>query len=355
MAKDPFQEAFDALNSKYASTLDASPLSHVDSWIDTGSYALNAIISGSLFGGWQKGRICGLAGPSGCGKTLMIVKGISNFLAENPQHRAVIFDSEIAVDRSTVTALGCDPARIKHVPVNTVDDVRNQCLNFIDKVVENDLHGKFIIALDSLGNLAASKEIDDARTGKTASDMGTRAKQIKSMLRTLTYAAAAAKITILFSNHIYDDPAALYPTAVKYQSGGRGPEFMASLLVQLGFKRQKTDKDYSEEETLAQAKQVGGILMHALTTKNRFIPPMLECDIYNNFKTGLNRYSGLFEIAKNLGVIEGTKTYQCNGTNLGYRKSFETNPEVWEKVIIPVLEPVLNKEFKFSQSNKDVS
>ena len=79
----------------------------------------------------------------------------------------------------------------------------------------------FIISIESLGNLAADKEVADAEKGKFAADMGLRAKALKSMMRLLTYKAAKTGTTILFSNHTYDDPAALFPSLVKNQSGGK--------------------------------------------------------------------------------------------------------------------------------------
>ena len=78
-----------------------------------------------------------------------------------------------------------------------------------DSIVEKGLQGKFIISIDSLGNLASQKEVDDAAKDKSAMDMGLRAKQLKSMMRILTYKAGLSGTTILFSNHTYDDPSAL--------------------------------------------------------------------------------------------------------------------------------------------------
>ena len=345
------EKALASLNGKDASILDASPLSIVDSWVDTGSYALNAIVSGSLYLGIPNGRICGFSGPSGCGKTLIMLKIVSKFLQQDPENHAIIFDSEVAVDKGTALALGCDVKRIKHVPVNTVMDVRNMCLKFLDTVIAggDQLKGKFIIVIDSLGNLAADKEIADAAADKTASDMGLRAKQLKSLFRVLTYRTAKAKSSILFSNHEYDDPAAMYPSLVKNQSGGKGPVYLASLLVQLSFKREKNEKDHEQDEILEASKKVGGITMNALTLKNRFIPPMLCTSIYNNFKTGLDEYSGLFDLAKGLDVIQGDKTYTFGDKKLGYRKAFERDPEIWENLLMPELEKKLNAEFQFSQ------
>lgn len=327
--------------------LSESALSVVDDWVDTGSLALNAIISGSCYKGIPVGRVTGLAGPSGCGKTLMSTKIIANFQKRGPDHYAIVFDSEIALDAKTATQLGADPTRIKHYPVNTVKEARNQILKALNAIIESGLQGKFIIIIDSLGNLAGDKEVTDATEDKFAADMGLRAKDIKGLLRVITYKAAKAKTAVLFTNHTYSNPAAMYPSAVHNQSGGTGPIYMASLLIQLGFKREKNEKDHDAEKIIAIAKQVGGITMHALTVKNRFIPQMLETDIYLNFKSGLDKYSGLFDIAKALNVITGTMTYECNGVNLGYRKAFETNSKIWEEHILPVLEKVLNKELAF--------
>lgn len=351
-ASDLF-EALDKMNPD-ASVLSENPLSLVKEWIDTGNYAFNAILSGSCYGGVPKGRIVGFSGPSGCGKTLLINKIIGNFQRKDPEAWGVVFDSEIAVDAATAAAVGADPKRIKHVPVNTVEDVRNQVLALLDRIIEQKMQGKIIIGIDSLGNLAGSKEVGDAEEGKSASDMGTRAKSIKSMLRVLTYRAARANTTIIFSNHEYSNPASMYPSIVHNQSGGEGPIYLASLLVQLGFRREKNEDDYEKEEILGQAKKVGGITITALSVKNRFIPQMLFTELYLNFKTGLDRYSGLFEMAKNLNLITGSKTWECEGQKLGYRKDFERDPKVWEEIILPKLEALITKEFRYSSAVEDL-
>jgi len=349
---DVFKDA-DALNPD-ATILSDNALSVVDAWVDTGSYALNAIVSGSCFKGIQQGRIIGLSGPSGCGKTLIMTKILGNFQKEDPTRWGIVFDSEVALDAATARSLGANPDQIKHYPVNTVNSARNQILAVLNKILEKNLQKKFMIIIDSLGNLASGKEIKDAEEDKSAADMGLRAKEIKSMLRTLTYRAAKAKTTILFSNHEYDDPAAMYPSAIKNQSGGKAPIYLSSLIIQLGFKREKNEKEFESEEILSAAKKVGGITMHALTAKNRFLPPMLATDIYLNFKTGVDKYSGLFELAHGLGVITGDRTYECNGNTLGYRKAFEKDANVWDNIIIPKLEEVLKKEFVFSSSVEEI-
>ena len=199
----------DALNP-HGAVLSESTLSTVDEWIDTGSYALNAILSGScMHGGVPMGRVTGLSGPSGCGKTLISTKVVGNFLRKSLDNWAIVFDTEVAIDKNTAILLGADASRIIHYPVNTVKKARNQILKALQAIIENNMQGKFIIVLDSLGNLAADKEVDDAEADKTASDMGLRAKDIKRLLRVITIPAAIAKVPVIFTNPTDANPAAM--------------------------------------------------------------------------------------------------------------------------------------------------
>ena len=121
--KDAFA-AVDKLNPD-ASILTDNALSTVDSYIDTGSMALNAIISGSLYGGVPTGRMVGLVGPTGCGKTLILNKIIGNAQKADPDVWGVIWDSEVASDADSASSVGADPNRIKHNPVETVGQKTN--------------------------------------------------------------------------------------------------------------------------------------------------------------------------------------------------------------------------------------
>jgi RecA/RadA recombinase len=337
-----------------AKFLSESALSTVNEWVDTGCMVLNAIISGSLYGGVPVGRITGFSGPSAAGKTYIINKILAN--AQKKGMIPVIFDTEAAIDASSTTGVGLDSDQVKYVPVQTVEDCRNQISTFLDSVMEAKMRNKFILSIDSLGNLASQKELDDTEKGKTAMDMGTRAKGLKSMMRLLTFKAAQAGVTILFSNHTYDDPSAMFPTLVKAQSGGKGPVYLASVLVQLAKRDEKHDKSNEDDEILPEANRVSGTTLRALTVKNRFVPPFLECEAYLNFKRGLDKYSGLKEMAVNHGVIEQTgSTFvlpsgkdDVPGQKLGYYKNWKSNTELWEKTILPRLEEKLKKQYSYS-------
>jgi len=337
--KDIFK-GVDELNPD-AAILDAATLSTAEDWIDTGSYALNAIISGSLYKGIPSGRITGFAGPSMAGKTLIMNKIMAN--AQKKGYMPVIWDSEVAVDKKSAQNAGMDTSRVKYYPVETIEDCRNQMCMFLDNVIKADNPDlKFIVAIDSLGNLASAKEVRDTAAGKEASDVGQRAKAIKSMMRTLTYKAAKAKVPILFSNHIYEGME-MFPTLVKTQSGGKGPIYLASVLVQLSTRNEKST-DNPEEQSIAIAHNISGVTLGALTVKNRFVPSYLKTELYLNFKTGLDKHAGLFEIAEAFGVIEKPgRTVMYKGESLGYRKDVEKSPEFWEK-IMPDLEKALQEK-----------
>lgn len=339
-------DKLDKLNPE-AKFLSDSALSTVTEWHDTGCMVLNSIVSGSLFGGIPKGRITGFAGPSQAGKTYITNKILAK--AQQSGLTPVIFDTEMAVDEAACRGVGLDPENVKYVPVQTVEECRNQLVAFLDSIKAANMCGKFIVCIDSLGNLASQKEIEDVEKGKTAMDMGTRAKGLKSMMRTLTFKAAQTNTTVLFVNHTYDDPAAMFPTLVKSQSGGKGPVYLASVLVQLAKRDEKHDSNNSDDEMLPEANKYSGVTLRALTVKNRFVPPFLEGEMYLNFKTGLDKYSGLREMAINHGaLIQNGSTYALpDGTKLGYFKNWGKDESIWDDKIIPELEEKLKSAFKY--------
>lgn len=325
-------------------------MSLVTDWIDTGSYALNAIISGSVYGGIPVGRITGLVGPQSCGKTLIISKTFA--AAQKKGMIPVMWDTEFAFDRNVAAALGCDPDRIKTYPVESIEDCKNQISVFLDRVIEEKLEGKFIIGLDSLGNMASKKELNDAAEGKTSGDMGLRAKVIKSMMRTLTYKCARAKCPMIFSNHVYDNPGQMFPTLVKDQTGGKGPLYLSSVLVQFGVRAEKKEDDADTKTFVPIANKVSGVTLRALTTKNRFVPPFLEVELYVNFRTGIDKYSGLVDMLKAFNLIKEIKSgiWALGEQKLGRVSEWKDDPKIWDTILLPKLDEVLKKELTYSNT-----
>jgi RecA/RadA recombinase len=326
-----------------ATVLEDNTLSNVTDWIDTGCLVLNTILSGSLYGGVPKGRVTIFAGESGCGKTFILNKILAN--AQKMGLIPIIFDTEVAVDKTSAEGVGLDSSNVKYVPVDTVESCRNQIMTFLDSVEEEpELHGKFIISIDSLGNLASEKEINDAGAGKGAMDMGLRAKQLKSMMRMITYKAAVTGTTIIASNHTYADPGALHPTLVKQQAGGSGPIYMASILVQMAAKKEKTDSSNEKDVALTESRNYSGVTLRMLTVKNRFVPAFLQCEAYLNFKTGLDKYSGLKDIAVAHGIIQQSgSTFAIGDRKLGYYKNWRKDESLWKEILVSLEESIKDK------------
>lgn len=350
MEKD-IKSALDEIDdiNPFASYLDNSSLSLVKGWIDTGSYVLNALISGSVHGGIPKGRVTMLAGESMTGKSLFVQKILAN--AQKEGLIPVIFDTENAIDPESAQRLGLDIANVKYVPCTSVEQTRNAIYKFLEAIKEKGLEGKFIIAVDSLGNLQSELELNRMNKESTAVDMGTRARAIKSLLQTCTNLGATTQTTVVLTNHIYDDPAAMFPSIEKNMPGGKSVVYLPSVTVQLARKPMKEDGGKISDGKLAVSqKNYSGIIIRALTRKNRFMKQYLEGEIYLSFSKGLDRFYGLLDIAVGLGVVVQTgSTYQLeDGKKIGYYKNFRKDTSLWEETIIPKLEERIKSEWMYS-------
>ena len=341
-------DSIDKVNP-FATYLEDSTLSRVGGWIDTGSYVLNAIVSGSIHGGIPKGRVTMLGGESMTGKTLFVLKILAN--AQKEGLIPVIFDTENAVDPEGAQRIGLDISKVKYVPCVTIEQTRNALYKFLTSVKEKGLEGKFIVAIDSLGNLQS--ELEHSRMGKesTSSDMGSKARAMKSLMQTCTNLGATTQTTILCTNHVYDDPAAMFPSIEKHMPGGKSIVYLPSVTVQLARKPMKSDGGKTmDAETAVGQKNYAGVLIRALTRKNRFIKQYLQGEMFLSFHTGLDRYYGLLDLAVGVGaVIQTGSTYQLpDGKKIGYYKNFRKDIDLWENTILPVLEEKIKTEWAYS-------
>jgi RecA/RadA recombinase len=278
--------SFDDINkemsklSTYGDTMDKSTVSEIDHYIPTGNYHLNACLTGSLFGGYPNNRAVAIAGPSGTGKTFLLLNGIKR--AQDLGYSIIFYDSENAVDRDLVEKFGIDPKRFRYEPCNTVQEFRSSVTALTDILIEQKKKGlelpKILIALDSAGNLATQKEIDDAKSGSDKADM-TRAKLLKSAFRILMTKLGICKIPFLFTNHTYQTQDLFSQTV---GGGGTGPEYAASIILFLGKAKLKD----GTEQT--------GIIVSAKPNKNRFAKPT-PIKFHISFNKGMNPYIGLEE------------------------------------------------------------
>lgn len=347
-------------NGIEANFLSEEAISNVTDYINTGCYALNAILSGSVHGGVPVGRVTGFAGPSGSGKTMMILKCIRN--AQKMGYLPVYFDSENALDMDSAKRLGCDPNRILHVTAVTIEDTQSQIANTLNKVIdankkideynktveesERKPHQKVMIVIDSIGNLLSKKELANSLDNSVAGDMGQRAKVMGALLRVVTNLSAVAGAPVLFSNHTYANTADMFPSLVQKQSGGSKVLYLASVLLQMSQVLEKV-KDNADDEVSSLANKTVGRRIHVMTTKNRFIVGELECDLHLNYRTGIDPYSGLLDLALACGYIKQSgPTYYLGEEKLGYAKNFD-NKDFW-KAHLDELDEIIKKETALS-------
>jgi RecA/RadA recombinase len=333
----------------YSTYLSESTLSRVDEHIDTGSLALNAIISGSMYKGIPVGRVIQFAGESMTGKTYFVQKIIAN--AQKAGKTVIVFDSENAIEAESAKRFGIDPTKVKYFNVTTIEQTRNKIYKILQGASEIGAVGKFVIIIDSLGNMES--ELGEKRMGKdsTSSDMGTLARAIKSLLKTCTNWGGLTRSTIVFTNHVYDDPSAMYPSIEKNINGGKSVVYLPSVTVQLTRKPMKDDEGKTIDKNIAVGqKSFSGIVLKCLTVKNRFLKQYLEAELYLSFSSGLDKYYGLLELMKGMGVVtlNGSIYTDWEGNKLGYYKSWRKDKDLWEDKLLPELENRFLKEWSFS-------
>jgi RecA/RadA recombinase len=196
----------------------ASDIDETETYVDTGSYIFNALVSGSIFGGVSGNKITAIAGETSTGKTFFSLAVVKNFLDNNPTGYCLYFDTEAAITKSLLESRGVDTNRLVVVNVVTVEEFRTKTLKAVDIYLKKkeDERNPCIFVLDSLGMLSTNKEINDALAEKDTRDM-TKAQLIKGAFRMLTLKLGQAKIPMLVTNHTYESMS-LY--GGKQMSGG---------------------------------------------------------------------------------------------------------------------------------------
>ena len=359
MSKDIDKDILASLNAlddvvPYSAYLSDSTLSSVNDWIDTGSMVLNALISGSLYGGIPNGRITQLAGPSGAFKTGLVMQILAN--AQKKGMIPVIFDTEGAIDPESAAKFGLDITKVKYVGCESVEQTRNAIYKFLKNVRERKQFGKFIIAIDSLANLNSEMELTRMDKDSMSADMGTFAKSVKSLLKTCTNMSTLTKTPILITNHVYDDPSAMYPSLEKNMPGGKAAVYLPSVTIQLARKLVKdADNKQVNDKLAASQKNYSGVVIRALTVKNRFIKQYLEGEFYLSFSKGLDKYYGLLDIMKGMGVVDnsGSSYTDWTGDKLGYYKVWSKDIGLWENKLLPELEKRIKEHWAYGSSPDD--
>ena len=318
--------------NEYATKVsDGVEAGDVSSYVDTGSYILNALVSGDIHGGIPSNKITALAGETATGKTFFALGMVKQFLADNPSGGVLYFESESALTKDMIESRGIDSQRMIILPVTTIQEFTHQAV----KVVENHTEDKpLMMCLDSLGMLSTTKEVGDISEGKETKDM-TRAQLVKGCFRVLTLKLGKAGIPLLVTNHTYKQVGTMFPTDV--MGGGSGLQYAASTIIFLSKRKEKEGTD------------VVGNVIHCKNFKSRLTKENKRVDVLLRYDLGLNRYYGLLELAEKYDIIKKVSTrYEMpDGAKL-YGKQILSDPEKYfTDDIMKSLNEAANKEFSY--------
>ena len=341
MTSSFFTDVIKTIDNEYASLADDGiSAGDVSSFIDTGSYIFNALLSGSINGGLPSNKITALAGESSTGKTFFTLSIIKNFLETNKDAGVFYFESESAVSKQMFAERGIDTKRVMIIPVATVQQFRQQSLVVLDNYLKLDQKDRkpMMFVLDSLGMLSTTKEIEDSEAGKETRDM-TRAQVVKSIFRVLTLKLGKANVPLLVTNHTYDVVGAYIPT--KEMGGGSGLKYAASSIIYLSKKKEKDGKD------------VVGNIIKCKNAKSRLTKENSTVETRLFYDRGLDRYYGLLDLAIKHGIFKqvSTRIELPDGTKQ-YAKTINNDPEKYfTEDVMKQLEEVALKEFKYGNDN----
>lgn len=343
--KNPFADLIKETGNEYAGAVDDGiEAGDVTGYVGTGSYALNALFSGSIYGGLPHNKITALAGEPATGKTFYTLNVVKQFLIDNPDGGVLYFESESALTKQMFVDRGIDAKRVHMVPVTTIQEFRTQCIKVLDKYLQTPEAERppMLMALDSLGNLSTEKEVSDMSEGKDTRDM-TRAQLIRGAFRVITLKLGRAKVALVVTNHTYDAVGAYIPT--KKMSGGNALEYAASTIVFLSKKKEK------------QNDEVVGNIVKCRLQKSRLTIADKVVETLLRYDSGVDKYYGLLDIAIKAGIFKKVSTrYELPDGTKAFEKNILESPEkYYTKDILNKIDEYCKKEFLYGSKNQEGS
>ena len=251
--------------------------------IPTSIPAINIALSGKLDGGLTPGLTM-WAGPSKHFKTAFSLLMAKSYLDKYPDAALLFYDSEFGTPQSYFDSFGIDTERVIHTPLTNIEQLKFDIMTQLEGVDRGD---HLIIIVDSIGNLASKKEVEDALEGKSVADMS-RAKQIKSLFRMVTPHLSLKDIPMIVVNHTYKTME-LYSKDVV--GGGTGSYYSADNIFILG---RQQDKDGTE---------LLGYNFIINVEKSRYVREKSKIPVSVKFDGGISRWSGLLDMALESGHV----------------------------------------------------
>lgn len=343
----------------------------VHEFYDTGSYALNRVITGDVHKGVPRGRITTVYGPSQSGKSLIAAQVVANALKNGQIDGCFWVDSE-GGGTQLLQNFGVDLEKVEYVPVLDAEDACVKLVNIYESLVqahkewekdpnEND-EPKYIVVLDSYGGLASSKVVSDAvDKDKMVADQGMAAKTRNALIRTLMMRVVVSNCSLVVINHEYSNPGQMYPSKIHNMAGGQGIEYASHVILQaskLMVKDGDTEFATGKETDGGHVGFYKGNRMRFFCTKNRVIKPAFEADVFIDFDTGISKYDGIIQDAVKYGFIHEVRggyvvpTYK--ETRVTY-KELVSKDEIWDTFIAKFNEESAKKMAYTSKSDDAIA
>jgi len=308
-------------NSKIEDTsiLNESKLFSDKDMVVTEVPMINVALSGRLDGGLTPGLTV-LAGPSKHFKTSFALLMASAYLKKYPDAIMLFYDSEFGSPQAYFETFGIDTGRVLHTPVMNVEELKFDMMSQLENIDRED---KVIVVIDSIGNLASKKEVEDAINEKSVADM-TRAKSLKALFRMVTPYLTKKDIPLLAINHTYME-IGLFPKAIV--GGGTGIYYSADNIWILGRRQNKTGTEITGYDFVINVE------------KSRYVKEKSQIPISVSWDAGIERFSGMFDLALALGYItKSGSRYQLTDLETGeiddkkiWRK--DIGDDFWTKLI----------------------
>lgn len=294
-------------------------------WISTGNYALNYLVSGDFHKGVPLGKVTIFAGESGAGKSYFASGNIVKH-AQDQGIFVVLIDSENALDETWLHALGVDTSEDKLIKLSMsmIDDVAKTISTFMKdyKEMNEEDRPKVLFVVDSLGMLLTPTDVKQFEAGDMKGDLGRKPKALTALVRNTVNMFGAYNVGLVATNHTYESQDMFNPDEVI--SGGRGFIFASSIVIAMKKMKLKEDEDGNKTT------QVHGIRAGCKVMKTRYAKPFENIQVKIPYKTGMNPYSGLFDLAEQKEMLVKQGNSYIYTTSAGeelkaFRKKWEKN------------------------------
>jgi len=295
---------------------------------------LNVALSGSLDGGLAPGLTM-FAGPSKHFKSAFSLMLAKSYLTKYEDAVVLFYDSEFGSPQTYFKSFGIDTDKVLHTPITDIEQLKHDVMSQLSNINRND---RVIVVIDSIGNLASKKEVEDALEGKSVADMS-RAKQLKSLFRMVTPHLTIKNIPMIVVNHTYKE-IGMFPKDIV--GGGTGAYYGSDNIYIIG---RQQEKDGSE---------LTGYKFIINVEKSRHVREKSKIPVEVSFEGGISKWSGLLDIALEGGFVTKPSNgwYQKAGDTSKYRQKDTYTKEFWSSIIESnEFKQYIEQTYKMSQTN----